>query len=67
MDPSNKTQLVNSFKYLSKFLPPTVIVIFGAENVKEGTGFYFFLAAQIFCTTFVTGWDYYMDWGLFRS
>jgi len=67
MDPSNNTQLINSFKYLSKFLPPAVIVYFGAANVREGTGFYFFLAANIFATTFVTGWDYYMDWGLFRS
>lgn len=63
MDPQNRTQLTNSFKYLSKMLPPLVVVALG----REGPYFWLYVLSQVFATIFVTSWDYYMDWGLLRG
>ena len=49
--------------------PPVFLVIdFGVNSNKVGGhNFEIWLALQVFATLYVTIWDYYMDWGLFRS
>lgn len=43
--------------------PYFIVMSFG----KQGTAFWFYVFFQMIATIFVTIWDFYMDWGLFRS
>ena len=70
-----KPQLYNAGKYFSKLLPPFIILI-DVNNKKTNkwngqdemnTYFFIWLFFQVFATVYCTCWDYYMDWGLFRS
>ena len=60
--------LINAGKYFSKLIPPFVLIYttFSAKKVEDiNWGLYCFW--QTIATLYVTVWDFYMDWGLFRS
>ena len=52
---------VNAGKYFSKLLPPLLAALRGPEYF--GLYIVFLAIATLYCLV----WDYYMDWGLFRS
>lgn len=62
-----KVNLYNFGKYSSKFICSIIEIIFIESKVYGGNGFYLWAALNIFTTTYSTLWDFYMDWGLFRS
>ena len=65
--------LKNAFKYFIKILPFIAVIIFQSINntnkvIHYGEyGFNFFLSLNIFATILSAAWDYYYDWGLFRT
>ena len=65
--------LYNAGKYFSKIVPVLIVIYFETDNnnnkVKKyfGNGFSYYLVANIISTLWCVVWDYYMDWGLFRS
>ena len=61
----NKPQLANAGKYFSKMIPP-VLAIWYAKKVY-GQGFWIYFVFNLIATLYCLVWDYYMDWGLFRS
>ena len=64
-----KSQLINAGKYFSKLLPPLYLLSRLGVNSNKVGGFNFgyWLVLQIIATVYCAAWDYYMDWGLFRS
>ena len=71
-----KPQLYNAGKYFSKLIPPFIILIdvknkhtnkWNGETDVMNSFFFIWLGAQTFATLYCLVWDYYMDWGLFRS
>ena len=44
-----------------------VTVIYPRSKYLGGEGFKIWLFTQLFATLFSMVWDFYMDWGLFRS
>lgn len=60
--------LVNAGKYLSKILP-TIILLYQSELLLKinDDNFWVWFGLQIFATLYCLIWDYYIDWGLFRS
>jgi len=65
-----KINLYNAAKYFSKIVPPIIAIIFSKQNPKKvgnNVGFILFFISNVIATVYCTIWDYYMDWGLFRS
>ena len=56
----------NSTKYFSKELAPITLVIFGGMKIGK-EGFWWCFAAKTWAEIYSLGWDYYIDWGYFRS
>ena len=61
------TQLYNAGKYFSKMIPHAIVLFYSKCNKIDGEGFILFLLSMLFATFYSLVWDYYMDWGLFRS
>ena len=62
-----RAHLINAGKYFSKLVVPAVTIFF-SKKVKVGDdGFAFYLFFNMIATIYCLIWDYYMDWGLFRS
>jgi hypothetical protein len=60
--------LVNAGKYLSKIIPPIVLLAFGSKSVSlESQHFWVYCSTNAFSTLFCLFWDFYMDWGMFRT
>ena len=65
--------LYNAGKYMSKIIPVLIVIYFETDDIKNkvkkfnGDGFYYYLIANMISTLWCAVWDYYMDWGLFRS
>ena len=57
----------NAGKYTSKLIPPFIALFYANCKKVDGTGFFLYLVFQTFATVYCLVWDYYMDWGLFRS
>ena len=57
--------MYNAGKYFSKLFSTFVGIYWGKKVGDEY--FYYFVAANGFATIYSMVWDYYMDWGLFRS
>eukprot|EP00356_Strombidium_inclinatum_P008973 CAMPEP_0170486846 /NCGR_PEP_ID=MMETSP0208-20121228/5769_1 /TAXON_ID=197538 /ORGANISM="Strombidium inclinatum, Strain S3" /LENGTH=166 /DNA_ID=CAMNT_0010760919 /DNA_START=2126 /DNA_END=2623 /DNA_ORIENTATION=+ len=63
-----KAHLFNAGKYFSKLLPPLITAIFTSSSKKAGNdGFKLYIIFNTIATMYCMVWDYYMDWGLFRS
>ena len=62
-----RPHLFNSGKYLSKLLPPAIFVIVPGSRYIDHELFWLFLLINTFATVYCLVWDYYMDWGMFRS
>lgn len=60
-----KAHLWNAGKYFSKMVPP-FIAIFYSKKVDH-VGFEYYLLSNLIATFYCLYWDYYFDWGLFRS
>ena len=68
----NKTQLWNAGKYFSKLIPPFIVLMMTHPNkqLKDGSlpsGFGLWIVFELIATLYCSFWDYYFDWGLFRS
>ena len=61
----NKPQIFNAMKYFSKIMPGVIAI--WAEKKVGGNYFPIYFGFEAFATTYCMVWDYYMDWGLFRS
>ena len=65
--------IYNAGKYFSKIVPALIIIFFQSANnlnpVKKigNNGFTYYLISNTIATIWCSVWDYYMDWGLFRS
>ena len=44
-----------------------ITTIFSGPKHIGATGFYYYLVFNTIATVYCMVWDYYMDWGLFRS
>ena len=62
-----KAHLVNAGKYSSKLFPPLVVAIDANSSQAGGQYFEYFIIFYTIATLYCLVWDYYMDWGLFRS
>ena len=61
------THLLNAGKYSSKLIPPAITCIYAKSNKTDGDGFAIYLVFELIATNYCLIWDFYMDWGLFRS
>lgn len=65
--------LKNAFKYFIKVLPFIVIIIYQSRDnlnrviIDGDNGFNYYLFLNIFATIASSAWDFYYDWGLFRT
>ena len=60
--------MYNAGKYFSKLLPPLVIALATAGCKHPGGDWYStWLIVETVATLYCLIWDFYMDWGLFRS
>ena len=65
--------LYNAGKYFSKIVPVLIVIYFETDNIDNkvkkyyGNGFSYYLVSNVISTLWCAVWDYYMDWGLFRS
>lgn len=62
-----KVHLINAGKYFSKIVPPVIVIIFSGSNKISNQLFWLWCIFQVIATLYCTFWDFYMDWGLFRS
>lgn len=62
---NNKPQVFNAMKYMSKIIPPVLAIWF--EKSVGGHGFTVYFIFNLIATLYCMVWDFYMDWGLFRS
>ena len=60
-------QITNAGKYFSKLVPPFILLFYVNGKNVNAEGFYVWLTFQMIATLYCLVWDYYMDWGLFRS
>jgi len=58
--------LINAAKYFSKLIPPIIVAFDSSSNKLSESHFWVFIIFNLIATIYVTVWDYYMDWGLFR-
>ena len=59
--------LYNTLKYVSKMVPPVILIFYEGANKKSNAYFYVWFNFQVITTLYVTVWDFYMDWGLFET
>ena len=60
--------MINAGKYFSKLMPPLVISLATAGCKHPGGDWYStWFTVQMIATLYCLVWDFYMDWGLFRS
>lgn len=63
-----KVHLVNAGKYMSKIIPPVAVLALGKSTTTiSGQHFWVYCSANVFATLFCLFWDFYMDWGMFRT
>ena len=63
-----KVNLLNALKYTSKLLVPLVVLLLPpGSNKAKSESFLIWFAFQMVATIYCLIWDYYMDWGVFRS
>lgn len=62
----NVAHLKNAGKYASKMVP-TLALTLGVKSKVDQKNFGIWLFLQLFATFYCLYWDYYMDWGLFRT
>lgn len=62
-----KVHLLNFCKYTSKFWVCILEIIFVSCKVYGSQYFLLWAAFNVISTTYSTVWDFYMDWGIFRS
>jgi len=54
-------------------VPVLIVIYFETDNIDNkvkkyyGNGFSYYLVSNVISTLWCAVWDYYMDWGLFRS
>ena len=68
----NNTQLWNAGKYVSKLIPPFILLMNRRANKQESDGsmkdgFGLYILFNLIATFYCSFWDYYYDWGLCRS
>lgn len=72
-DSKLRVNLYNAGKYFSKIVPVFIVIYYETNDDKSkvkkyyGDGFIFLFLANLISTVWCLVWDYYMDWGLFRS
>ena len=62
--------LYNAAKYFSKIMPILIVLSFkgnGKKYKQHDVAFILYCIFNIIATIYCSIWDYYMDWGLFRS
>ena len=65
--------LYNAFKFISRMIPVLIIIYFESLDINNkvrklnGNGFNYFVTANTVSTLWFIAWEYYIDWGLFRS
>lgn len=64
-----RIQLWNAGKYFSKLVPPFIVVLdLGSPAKKIGSNlFIYYMIFNLIATIYCCVWDFYIDWGLFRS
>ena len=62
-----RAHLINAGKYFSKIVPACILVGMIHSNKVDGDGFWLYFCTNMAATTYCIAWDYYMDWGIFRS